>query len=327
LWVPISQLPRLNNIPSKNSSRSSEWQQTMPKILRILPLLFITLVTISMATSADAEPIEISIGVSQNHTPAITKIMKEFPNVCAEDDFFSADWYRISLEFFLVCRAIRIGGIEATYSFKDYPNSARTRAELKKGSTMLMVDLPWGQFSEDESLYKSIEVLKVGDFVKGIYTRPDHTELLKAKTLEELRNFIVVSNKTWIYDWDALERMKVKKLSVSKYDLMGRMVVTGRADFLVAEFPGTDDLSQYIDGVKFIPVPGLKIALLGSRHVAISKKFPKSKLVFEAIQVGLKSLRKRGLISKGYRVTGFSSSLIKDWRIICCQEKLTRNIK
>jgi hypothetical protein len=132
-----------------------------------------------------AEPIEISIGVSDNLAPDIVRAMKQHPNACAQDDVFSTDWLRTTLEFFIVCRTIRIGGIEATYSFNNYPNSARTIAEMKKASFMIMVDLPWKKYTQDESLYQSVAVLKVGDFVKGIYTRPDHGSLLKVKTLEK----------------------------------------------------------------------------------------------------------------------------------------------
>ncbi len=64
----------------------------------------------------------------------------------------------------------------------------------------------------------------------------------------------------------------------------------GRADYFIGEFPGADDLSQYVDGAKFVPVPGLKLVLQGSRYVAVSKRFPHSKQVFDAIQIVLKDI-------------------------------------
>jgi hypothetical protein len=288
------------------------------KTIRIIALLLSAFITVSCASPSFAEPVEISIGVSDDLASDIVRAMEQYPNACAEDDFFSTDWLRTTLEFFIVCRAIRIGGIEATYSIKNYPNSARALLEMKKGSFMIMVDLPWGKYSHDENLYQSEAVLQVGDFVKGIYTRPDHTALLNVKTLEELRNFTVVSNKIWFYDWAVLERMNVEKISVPRYIQMGRMVAAGRADYFIGEFPGTGDLAQYVDGVKFVPVPDLKIALGGSRHAVVSKRFPHSKQVFDAIQVGLKSLRDRGLIKQGYRAVGFFNPLVEDWKVICC---------
>lgn len=290
------------------------------KIAGILTYLVFILTAVLFESSAGAEPIEISIGVSDNLAPRIVKIMEQYPNVCEQDNLFSTEWLRTSVEFVIVCRAIRLGGLEATYSIQNYPNSARTLTELKKGTFMIMVDLPWGKYSKDENVYQSSAVLQFGDFIKGVYTRPDHTALLKVKTVEELREYTAVTSKTWFYDWDALERLKVKKVAVPRYRQMGKMVENGRADFLIAEFPGANDLSQYINGMRFIPVPGVKIALLGSRHVAVSKQFSHSRQVFEAVEAGLKIMDQRGLIKKAYRNIGFFNPKVEDWKILCCDE-------
>lgn len=289
------------------------------KAARDIKILLSILVTVLFTSHSVAEPIEISIGVSLEFAADIDQAMEQHPNVCEQDDFFSSDWHRTVFEFFIVCRAIRIGGLDATYSFTNYPNSARALSEIKKGSFMIMVDLPWAKYSQDESLYQSSAVLRVGEFVKGIYTRPDQKALLNVKTLEELRKFTAVSNKIWFYDWAALERMNLEKISVPKYTQMGRMVAGSKADFFVGEFPGTDDLSLYVDGVKFVPVPNLKILLRGSRHIAVSKRFLHSKQVFNAIVVGLKSLQDRGLINQGYRTVGMFNPLVEDWKVICCE--------
>jgi hypothetical protein len=293
----------------------------MRMALRIGASLFAAVAATSLTSPAVSKPVEIGIGVSDNLGSRVTQILEQHPDVCAQDDFFSEKWLRTSLEFVIVCRAIRMGGLDATYRIYSFPNSARTRVELLKGTTAIMVDLPWGNFAEQEGLYRSDAVLRIGDFVKGVYTRPDHTELLKVRTLEELRKFKGVSSKTWVYDWAALERMKIETFTVSTYSLMGRMVEKGRVDFLVGEFPGTENLSQYINGFRFIPVPGIKIALPGSRHVAVSKRAPHAERIFDALQIGLKIMREKGLIKKGYRTVGFLNPLIEDWKVLCCYEE------
>jgi len=292
----------------------------MSKARTFATCLIFALAKAAFASPAVAAPIEVPVGVSDNLGPRIAGILKTNPDVCTKDDVYSSKWLRTSLEFVILCRAIRLGGVEATYRIMSYPNSARTRAELLKGSVLTMVDFPWGAFSNNKTLYKSAAVLKVGEFVKGVYTRPDHTALLKVKTLKGLRKFTAVSSKTWVYDWDALERMQVRKHSVAKYGQMGKMVASGRVDFLVSEFPGASDLSQYINGVRFIPVPGLKVALLGSRHAVVSKRHPNAKPVFAAIQSGLKIMRARGLIKLGYRAVGFFNPRVADWKVLCCSE-------
>lgn len=302
----------------KGLGREGRMRHLLSKVAFAVIFAFLAHVSLLWSESAIAKPVEIVVGVSDSLAPRIIRTWQQYPDACAQDEFFSAEWLRTTLEFFILCRAVRLGGIEATYSFKNYPNSARTRVELKKGTVMIMVDFPWGDFANDESLYKSTAVLPVGSFVKGLYTRPDHKAVLSVKSLEELRKFRAASSRNWLYDWEALERMGVPKVSVPEYVQMGMLVLHGRADYFVGEFPGADDLSQYINGKKFIPVPGLKVVLPGSRHVALSKKFPHSKQVFDALQVGLYDMRARGLIQKGYRKSGFFNPKVEHWEAICC---------
>jgi len=293
----------------------------MRKALHICAMLSYAAIGASFTAPAVAVPVDIKIGVSDNLGSRITRILEQHPDVCAQDGFFSDQWLRTSLEFVIVCRAIRLGGLEATYSILSFPNSARTRAELLEGTVAIMVDLPWGDFAGHEDLYRSDAVLRIGDFVKGVYTRPDHSALLKVSKVEDLRTFKAVSSKTWVYDWAALQRMKIQTFSVTRYELMGSMVERGRADFLIAEFPGAADLSQYINGFRFIPVPGVKVALPGSRHVAVSKRAPHAKAIFDALQIGLKLMHERGQIKKGYQAAGFLNPLIDEWKVLCCEEE------
>lgn len=313
----LQQASRRTALPAPTGRTALSSRQKRPRIGAALLTVFLAA---RFATPASAEPIEIRIGVSDNLGPNIVEILEKHPDVCAQDDFFSSEWLRTALEFVIACRAVRLGGLEATYVIHNYPNSARTRAELLKGTVAIMVDFPWGDFAGHEDLLRSDPVLRVGDFWKGIYTRPDHAELLKVRTLEELQKFRAVSSESWVYDWAALQRMGVETFAVSTYSLMGRMVEHGRVDFLVGEFPGVEDLSQYINGYRFVPVPGIKVALPGSRHVAISKHAPHAKAIFDAVQIGLKSLHERGLIKQGYRAVGFFNPLTEGWQIVCCED-------
>ncbi|MEI8633212.1 hypothetical protein P4S72_16555 [Vibrio sp. PP-XX7] len=269
----------------------------------LLILLFCMITSWSQPTSAT--PIEVTVGVADHLAPRVINTWKQHPDACEQDDYFSEKWLRTTLEFFLLWSCNTTGGVDATYKFKTYPNSARTRTELKKGSVMVMIDFPWGSFADDESLYKSSVVLPVGSFVKGLYTRPDRTDVLSVKTLKQLQSFVGVTNQTWVYDWAAMDELGVKKFHVSKYILMGRMVAHQRADFFIGEFPGNKDLSQYIEGIQFVPVPGVKVILRGSRHIALSKKVAHSEEVYHAIQTGLEIMRKRGILLRGYQTSGF----------------------
>lgn len=296
---------------------------TMSNPVLILFSMLFAYAAAAVMPQAHAAPVEIEIGVSGNRAHLILQTMERRPDVCAVDDYFEPDWDRFELEFYIVCRAIRIGEFEATYTFQDYPNYARATAELSKGSYMIMIDLPWDDICQDkESQYCSIAVLPGGDFEKGIYTRSDHQAVLKIRTLEELRRFTAVSTDTWVYDWAALERMKIEVHSVPKWVHQLRMVRYGRADFMLEEFSAAEDMSYFIEGARFVPVPGVKIVFSGSRHAVVSKRFSHSKAVFEALQIGLKSLHDRGLIEQGYTSIGFTNPRVKDWKVLCCEYDL-----
>lgn len=87
--------------------------------------------------------------------------------------------------------------------------------------------------------------------------------------------------------------MNVPRMDVARYDQMGRSVEFGRADYFIGEFPGANELSQYVNNVRFVPVPGVKIAL--------------------------RILSDRGLILKGYRTSGFFNQQVENWKILCCE--------
>jgi len=112
-----------------------------------------------------------------------------------------------------------------------------------------------------------------------------------------------------------LENLKLKKLiNTTKWKFIVRMVSIKRGDFLLASFQNTEDLSFFSEGIKLVPIQGLKVGLQGSRHFAISKNYPKSKELFKALNKGMKILRKEGIIKKAYEQSGFFNEKVKNWK-------------
>jgi len=67
-----------------------------------------------------------------------------------------------------------------------------------------------------------------------------------------------------------------------------------------------------------------------SRHFVVSKKHPKGKETFIALQKGLTILRQRGTITKAFQDSGFFNQQVKNWPIInkaFITESKTNNIK
>ncbi|MCK7615749.1 hypothetical protein [Roseibium sediminicola] len=307
----MTKTTRKKCIIARSCSRSN-------RLLRVI-VAAATICLSPVLKAAAADPLVIRVGVADNLAQRINGTIERYPRLCEDDSFFSDKWLRTTLEFVILCRAVRLGGLDATYQLIPFPNSARTRFELKNGSVMVMVDFPWGDFARDESLYQSDAVLPEGSFVKGLYTRPDRSDVLAVRSLEDLKAFTAVSSSNWKHDWAALELMGVPRMDVAAYEQMGRAVEFGRADYLIGEFSGAGDLSQYINGVRFEPVPEVKVALPGTRHIAVSRKVPHAAEVFSAIQKGLRILRDRGLILKGYRTSGFFNRKVENWNVLCCE--------
>ena len=70
------------------------------------------------------------------------------------------------------------------------------------------------------------------------------------------------------------------------------------------------------DGYEVIAIPGIKLMLDDSRHVAVSKHHPAGEQVFAALQRGLKQLRAEGRIKRAYTEAGFFNTHVVNWHLL-----------
>ena len=280
---------------------------------------FIGASLLMISTAVHAEQIEISVGVVEGQLANLQELNEFNPETCQSDEVFEKEWNRQQMSFLIFCRAVQIGGVQATFTFKSYPNYARTLAEVKRGSFMVMNAAPWQADGQNENLYQSAAVLKNGMFVKGVYTRADHPELHAIKERDDWRKFTAVSNDNWLLDWNVLIDMGVGTTSVGNYVMMARMVHNSRADFMLASFPSNPDLTQTIGGVELVPVQGIKVNLPASRHFVMSKNVENSGVVFEALGTGLRVLEGKGLVDQGYANAGYPNPNVNEWNTLCCE--------
>jgi ABC-type amino acid transport substrate-binding protein len=281
--------------------------------------LFFTLMTHSI--SASAESITISAGVPINwdrleHYHAATETTG-----CEQIDSYALPGASRGLsEMLLICQALHLGGIRPVFEFQQINTYARLLRQVSNGELLLMMESVWKRDADPSKVFISDPILRTGEFEVGLFTLPSNTELLKARTVEDLRRFKAASNRNWAVDWETLEFMGIEKINVSKYPLMFKMVEAGRADFMLEAFSSLPDMSQTTEGVKLIPVPNIKIGLKGSRHIVVNKALPNSQKVFNALQAGLKILREKGVITRAYQESGFLHENVRDWNKLCCEE-------
>ena len=71
-----------------------------------------------------------------------------------------------------------------------------------------------------------------------------------------------------------------------------------------------------VEGLELVPIPGIKVALPGSRHWPVSKAHPRGEEVFNALMRGIEELEKKNIIQRAYEECGFFHPQVKDWILI-----------
>ena len=274
------------------------------------------------ALSAVAESIAITAGVPINWNRLEYYHAATEAKGCEQiDDYALPGASRGLTEMLLVCQALHLGGINPVFEFERINTYARLLREVSNGELLLMMESVWKRDADPSKVFISDPVLREGEFEVGLFALPDNAELMKVRTVEELRSFTAVSNKNWVVDWETLTFMGIEKIDVSKYPLMFKMVDGRRADFMLEAFSTLPDMSQTTEGVKLVPVPNIKIGLKGSRHIVVNRELPNAQRVFDALQAGLKILRERGVIIRAYQESGFLHEEVRDWNKLCCEEE------
>jgi hypothetical protein len=205
-------------------------------------------------------------------------------------------------------RSLRLG-------MAPMPTSQRLQAELRMGHAACSATTYWREdFPTPDGLLFSSPLLLEGEFEAGLYTTPGNARALAARQLTDVQQLRVLSNNTWRVDWLTLQKLRIANLQhVSSWNLMPRMLQQGRADLLLAPFQPTPDLSMVVDGVRLVPVPGLKVSMRGTRHFLVSATHALGPRLCEQLNAGLAQLRQQGLVKRAYEQSGFFNAKVAAW--------------
>lgn len=268
--------------------------------MTLLALLFF-----SSITSAKYEKITIYIrdDVYQDYQDFVGN-----KDISSIKNFSGKTIRRDVVDMILAQQALKLGGFHYKFDYAPGKVNFRNTKMLQNGNLLISFDSYWLQDAKvlADDLYISQAVIRRGEYIAGIYTSPNNKKTLQIKTLEDLKTLTAVTTKKWKTDWQTLSALPLKKLvSQNEWLSMARMVDIQWVDFLLMPFHSTPDQSFILENITLVPVKGVGIELLDSRHFVISKKHPKGKEAFEAINKGLSILRERKLITKAYREAGF----------------------
>lgn len=223
------------------------------------------------------------------------------------------------IEIVLLQQALDLGGFKEKVTLRPENSYLRILKLVTDGQVALSGALMWKEDIKPYTthLFKSKAIVKEGEFIAGLYTRPDNQRALQANTLEKVQHLSAASNNHWNADINTLYALGIKKIQFSTYWVqIVRMVVAKRADFTLAPFQVNPEMKVVVDNLELVPIPGVKVALPGSRHWPVSKNHPQGKEIFDALVRGIELLEQKKIIQRAYEECGFFHPQVKNWILL-----------
>jgi hypothetical protein len=232
------------------------------------------------------------------------------------ENFSGGGASRVLVELILLHQALVLGGCKRDIELQPVGDYRRMLALLNEGKADLRGTSVW---REDvavvpNGLLLSAPLFRDGEYEAGFYTSVGNKKALKTTSLHQLKRLSAVSNNNWTVDWRTLEAMGLSYLYHNgSYSAMVKMVFSERADFMLAPFSEGDDLTLKLNGLALEPIPGIKVALQGSRHWVASRR---GAAAFDALGKGLAQLRTEGKLTKAFVEAGVFNPVVHEWEIV-----------
>ncbi|CAH9057589.1 hypothetical protein PSECIP111951_01699 [Pseudoalteromonas holothuriae] len=281
-------------------------------------LILILLFTL-YSTAVNATEVSITIEKDIYH---YAQIILGDQSVHDIKDFNHPLCQRDVVEFVLIQKALKLGGIDLKFNFHLGNYDARNIKLLINGLLLVGFDTIWLQTAKKYSskLYISDPIIRKGEYVAGVYTKKNNLKAMKDKIDSGLSKVTFVSSSAWHADWHTLKALKPKSLvDESDWIVMAKMVSRGWVDAMLVPFNNQIPFQYSGNGYSIEAINGIKVPLQDSRHFAVSRSHPLAEQTFLALQSGIKKLRAQGFIEQAYRQCGFFNDTVNDWRAILPQ--------
>ena len=223
------------------------------------------------------------------------------------------------IEIVLLQQALHLGGFNGKVVFRPENSYLRILKLLTDGQIPISGALMWREDIKpySEHLFKTAALVKEGEFIAGLYTRQDNNRALNANTREKVSELSAASNDHWKPDIEALRSLGINRIHYSTYWVqIVRMVVARRADITLAPFQSNPGMKVQVEDLELVPIPGVKVALPGSRHWPVSKKHPQGREIFTALEKGIALLEQKNIIQRAYEECGFFHEGVKNWKLL-----------
>lgn len=252
-------------------------------------------------------------------------VMVDYQLFVGDRDPLAIDHYggpnarRDVIELVLLQQALHLGGLDEKIVLRPENSYLRILKLLTDGQIPISGALMWRQDIKPHSefLFKTRALVKEGEFIAGLYTRRDNNRALGANSLGKVSQLSAASNEHWRPDLEALKSLGITRVYYSTYWVqIVRMVIAGRADVTLAPFQSNPGMKVQVDNLELVPIPGVKVALPGSRHWPVSKKHPQGQAIFDALQKGIAILEQKNIIHRAYEECGFFHEGVKNWKLL-----------
>ncbi|QLI82860.1 hypothetical protein HZU75_15780 [Chitinibacter fontanus] len=222
---------------------------------------------------------------------------------------------RDTVELIVFQQALLRGGLDEPVRLVPVDSYARILVEVEAGNVTASGTSVWASDAAQTKALLSAPLIRDGEYVAGFYAEESNSRVRSA-SLKELRAMTAVTNRAWKNDVATLESLGIAKLeSAPTFGMIAKMLKGERGDFTLASFKSTPDMSFEVEGVRLVPIKGMKVAMPGSRHFLISPNSQGSQLL-EALNKGLGRMRKDGTIRKAYIDAGFFNARVESWLVV-----------
>lgn len=220
------------------------------------------------------------------------------------------------VELILMCEALLEAGFNADIRVISAPNYARALRMVDIGQVDTLAESVWSQDSIRESTYVSAELIRYGEFEKGVYVKHGHALLASDPDHLDLSSYRGITFKSWFFDWKIMGLLTPEPIPIVQLSSLFKMLAADRADFTLLEFPAKNTFDIIQDGLLLKPILGVKVLIPDSRRFIVSKKTLDGKTIFKALELGLVKLREKNRIRETYIKFGFINKRTEHWRIL-----------
>lgn len=281
----------------------------------MMTLTRLALLTLTLCLPVSASETIIKLGTYGEHTQAINNLFLNTQQ-CHEQSLIKQANIHL-MEVVLLCKALKIGGLNVTFKTVPMPNQERAVRAMSKGEITMFANSVWSYLKTDQILI-SRAIMPYGSYEKGIYMAASHPALKRVHSDLSIKELFAVVGTSWQVDRKVLDCFNIQYETVSSYPQMLRMTQTKRVDFILHNFTSYAHLGLEEFETHLVPINGLKFSMPDSLHYFVSAKHPDGANVYAALQHGLNSLNAQGDIVRAYTSIGMYNPKVRHWESLSC---------